>query len=171
MLQAIKSHTVVSLFYTLKQNDAQGEVIEIVNKEEPALFLIGVGSLLPKFEDNLEGLTKGGQFEFKLNAEEGYGEIDPEAVGEIPLDSFKDENGKIFELLKEGAILNMRNSQGGIVPGRVVKIGVEIVEMDFNHPLAGMNLHFSGEILDVRLASNEEVEHRHAHGPGGHHHH
>jgi FKBP-type peptidyl-prolyl cis-trans isomerase SlyD len=54
--------------------------------------------------------------------------------------------------------------------GKVLSVGPNEVEMDFNHPLAGYELHFTGEVLDVREASKEELEHGHVHGPHGHHH-
>jgi FKBP-type peptidyl-prolyl cis-trans isomerase SlyD len=65
----------------------------------------------------------------------------------------------------------MRDNDGNPLIGRVLTISDKIVEMDFNHPLAGHDLHFIGEILNVRNATNEELSHGHVHGPGGHHHH
>ena len=67
-------------------------------------------------------------------------------------------------------MLPMRDSEGNLLHGKVAAVDEEYVTMDFNHPLAGKDLHFSGEILEVRAASEEEMSHRHVHGAGGHHH-
>jgi len=64
----------------------------------------------------------------------------------------------------------MMDQEGNKLPGRIMEINEEDVLMDFNHPLAGKELHFTGEITDVRMATSEELEHGHIHGPGGHHH-
>jgi FKBP-type peptidyl-prolyl cis-trans isomerase SlyD len=64
----------------------------------------------------------------------------------------------------------MQDQHGNPLEGLVLEIGEDTVKMDFNHPLAGKHLHFSGEVLDVREASAEETEHGHVHGPHGHHH-
>lgn len=166
----IAKNTVVSLAYELRADNAQGDVVEKVSALEPAEFLFGAGGLLPLFEKNLDGKAAGEPFEFVISSEEGYGPIDEEAIVDIPKDVFM-VDGKIAEdLLFEGNVISMRDGEGNSMMGRVVEIADEAVVMDFNHPMAGKNLHFSGNVIAVRAATPEEVTHGHVHGAGGHHH-
>ena len=81
------------------------------------------------------------------------------------------QDGKLdTELLQIGKYIPMKNDDGHVIEGKVISINDKGVVMDFNHPLAGKDLHFSGEILDVRDANEEEITHGHVHGEGGHHH-
>jgi FKBP-type peptidyl-prolyl cis-trans isomerase SlyD len=64
----------------------------------------------------------------------------------------------------------MSDNDGNQLRGKIVEVDAENVKMDFNHPLAGTDLHFVGEVLEVREASEEEIAHGHAHGPNGHEH-
>jgi len=89
----------------------------------------------------------------------------------IPADVFLDESGKFdSEFFKVGAIVPMSDSEGNHLRGIVLDVEPEFVRMDFNHPLAGIDLHFSGEVLELREATEEELSHGHVHGPGGHQH-
>jgi len=165
----IGNQKVVSLTYELKLNDDKGEMVQKVDKDRPFVYLFGVGGLLPLFEKNLEGKMSGDVFSFGLTADEGYGPVNEDAV--VPLDkSIFEVEGKIDEeMIKVGNIVPMQNDQGQPLNGTVIEITEDKVVMDFNHPLAGQNLHFSGEILEVRDASKEELTHGHAHGPDTHH--
>lgn len=162
--------TVVTLTYTLRENNDKGEIVESVNADNPAVFLIGAGNLLEKFEGNLQGLEKGDAFSFALTSEEGYGEVMEEAVVDVPLRAFEVEGEVDQEMVQLGNYLPMRDQEGNLMHGKIIEVGPEFVTMDFNHPMAGKNLHFSGEIVDVRDASQEEIDHGHVHGAGGHHH-
>lgn len=163
-------NTVVTLTYTLRMDNHEGELVEVVEKSSPAVFLLGVGNLLEKFEQNLDGLGAGETFAFGLTSEEGYGSIEEEAVVDIPLTAFEVDGQVDMEMLEPGSILPMRDMDGNLMRGKITAVDQEYVTMDFNHPLAGKNLHFSGEILEVRAASEEELSHGHVHGEGGHHH-
>lgn len=166
----IGKNTVVSLAYTLQLDDNQGEVVEQVEKENPAVFLVGAGILLEKFEENLDGLNPGDSFSFGMTQDEAYGPMEEDALVDVPLKAFE-INGQIEEdLLAVGSFLPMRDMDGQMMHGRITEIGEEYVTMDFNHPLAGQNLYFTGEVIDVREASPEELAHGHVHGDGGHHH-
>ena len=163
-------NTVVTLTYTLRMDNTEGEIVEVVEKHSPAVFLLGVGTLLEKFEENLDGLGAGDTFSFGLSSTEGYGDMEEDAIVEIPLNAFEVDGQVDMEMLELGNMLPMRDMDGNLMHGKVIAVDTEFVTMDFNHPLAGKNLHFSGEILEVRDASEEELQHRHVHGDGGHHH-
>lgn len=150
----INKNKVVSLAYTLT---VEGDVIETVNSDNPLKFIFGAGYLLPKFEENVSGKKVGDKFDFKLSAKEGYGEINEDAIVELPIDMFK-VDGKIEEgLLTVGNVLPMQDSDGNRLQGSIEKVDQEVVVMNFNHPLAGCELHFQGEVAEVREATLDEM--------------
>ncbi len=155
----------VTLSYELRLNAADGELVEQTNADAPLEFVFGAGKMLEMFETKLEGLAKGSEFDFELSADEAYGEVNPNAVVEIPKNIFE-VDGKIDEdLIKVGNQVPMQDAAGNRLQGIVLEISDEKVKMDFNHPLAGDNLHFKGEILEVREATEDELVH--ACGSGG----
>jgi FKBP-type peptidyl-prolyl cis-trans isomerase SlyD len=168
----VAKNKVVSVHYVLRV-DHEGEKV-VADKSEldaPLKYLHGGGMLLPDFEGSLEGLQAGDTFEFSITAERGYGLRNDQDIVAIPLDSFKDEEGNIDEqMVRPGSVLPMVDQQGNRFQGIVVDVTPDQVIMDFNHPLAGKDLHFSGSVAEVRDASAEEIDHGHVHGEGGHHH-
>jgi FKBP-type peptidyl-prolyl cis-trans isomerase SlyD len=132
--------------------------------------LFGAGGLIPAFEENLAGLVVGNNFSFSIDAANAYGELEPEALVDIPMDVFKVDGVIDMSMLKIGNMIPMSDRDGNRLDGRVTAINGDTVKMDFNHPLAGHNLHFSGEVIEVRDASQEELAHGHAHTPGMHEH-
>jgi FKBP-type peptidyl-prolyl cis-trans isomerase SlyD len=166
----ISENMVVSLNYKLS-NHKTGEKIEETTAENPMVFLFGVGGIIPEFEQNINGLTVGDTFEFHITAENAYGMHDENQVAMIPLDVFRDEKG-VFdtEYFTVGAMIPMSDSEGNHLRGVIRSVSDEAIEMDFNHPLAGTDLHFSGSIAEVRPATPDEIAHGHVHGPGGHQH-
>ncbi|TAF46319.1 MAG: peptidylprolyl isomerase [Sphingobacteriales bacterium] len=162
----IENKQVVTLTYDLYVTD-EGEKkhVESATLEQPLVYLHGVGMMLPKFEEHLNGLAIGANYAFTLSAEDGYGEYDEEAVTNLPKDMFKDN------LLPEvGAILPLQDNNGSHFQARVISIAEDGVLVDLNHPMAGHELHFNGKIVEVRPATTEELNHGHVHGPGGHQH-
>ncbi|HZY39910.1 MAG TPA: peptidylprolyl isomerase [Mucilaginibacter sp.] len=159
---------VVSLTYDLYVNGEDGtEVLEeSATEEQPLTFLYGADQMLPKFEENLSGLSTGDSYDFHLSAGDAYGEYDDEAVANLPLDMFKDQ-----DMPEIGSYLPLQDNHGNRFQGLVVSIAEDAVLVDLNHPMAGQDLHFKGNILNVRPATPEELSHGHAHGPDGHHHH
>lgn len=160
---------VVSVTYRLEAN-AQGEEkihIETAGNESPLVFLFGAGGLIPAFEENLEGKSVGDKFSFTIDAGNAYGEINNEALVELPIDIFKVDGVIDMAMLKTGNTIPMNDHEGNRLDGKVIGITGDKVKMDFNHPLAGHDLHFSGEVIDIRDASTEEIQHGHAHT--GHH--
>jgi len=107
-----------------------------------------------------------------IEAANGYGVRNDQDIAAIPTESFKDEEGNIdTEMIKPGNVLPMVDQNGNRFQGIVLEVTEEQVIMDFNHPLAGKDLHFSGSVANIREATAEEIEHGHVHGPDGHHHH
>jgi len=150
----ISEEKVVSLSYTLV---VDGDVTETVNEEKPMKFIYGLGYLLPAFEEKIQGKQVGDDFEFKLSAPQGYGEVDPNAVIELSKDIFK-VDGKIEDgLLVKDKILPMQDSQGNKLNGVIEEIGENSVKMNFNHPLAGCELNFKGKVVDIREATEKEL--------------
>ncbi|MGE0076551.1 MAG: peptidylprolyl isomerase [Bacteroidales bacterium] len=163
----ITKDKVVSISYELKVN---GEIVDTAEAENPLVFLYGRGQLLQLFEDNLNGLSVGDSFEFMIPPKDGYGEVNDMAVVELPKDIFMVDGELQEDLLVIGNRLPMRDSDGNALDGTVVEVNDSAVVMDFNHPLAGQDLFFTGNIVEVREASAEELNHGHVHGQGGHHH-
>ena len=166
----IADKTVVSITYTLRIDDQEGTLVEQVTDAEPFTFLFGAGGLLQQFEDNLKDLEPGKAFEFNIDSENAYGPYSDEAVVDLPKSVFEIDGKVQDDLLQVGNYLTLRDHTGKPLRGKVEEVLPENVKMDFNHPLAGQDLHFKGGVLEVREATTEELEHGHAHGSGGHQH-
>lgn len=163
----IKKDKVVSLTYQLRLNSKSGDVVESLNEDSPLTFLFGRGSLLPRFEENIEGLEVGENFDFDLPCEDAYGTLNEDAIVEVPKMAFE-VNGKIDEsLLQLGNTIPMQDSDGNKLNGIVKGINGDSVTMDFNHPLAGSHLYFTGKVTSIREATEDELHHGHAHYEGG----
>lgn len=166
----ISKNKVVSLTYELKLDNAEGEVVDMADAAQPLVFLYGAGNMLPKFESNLAELKANDSFEFTLSSDDAYGPVIEEAVVDLPVDIFM-VDGKIDpDMLFVGNVIPMQDNEGRPLDGTVVSISDDKVKMDFNHPMAGKTLHFTGKILELREATAEEISHGHVHGPHGHHH-
>ncbi|MBI3501936.1 MAG: FKBP-type peptidyl-prolyl cis-trans isomerase [Bacteroidetes bacterium] len=170
----IEKNKVVSVSYALtarKGLSLEETQVEKTDSANPFTFLFGVGKLLPDFEKNLSGKKAGDKFDFFITASNGYGIRNEKYVMNIPIDSFKDESGTLnLNEIRVGNTLHMNDNHGNQLQGEVKEVTAAHVKMDFNHPLADHELHFKGEVLNVRPATAEEISHGHVHGPGGHHH-
>ncbi|MNK03574.1 FKBP-type peptidyl-prolyl cis-trans isomerase SlyD [compost metagenome] len=162
---SIKPNTVVSLTYELHTTNEEGQqvFVEKTDKENPLVFLYGTGMMLPKFEEHLAGLNVGDSYGFELSAADGYGEIDPGAFADLPIDMFKEAG-----LPAVGDVIPLQDNQGNHFRAGVTAIHEDVVNVDLNHPMAGKDLIFAGEILAVREATQDELAHGHAHGADGH---
>lgn len=159
----ISPNHVVTLTYKLHTvENGQQTFVEEAGKNNPLDFLYGVGMMLPKFEENIAGLKAGDTVDFELAAADAYGDIDEQAVAQLPVEMFG-ETG----IPPVGEILPLQDNQGNQFRARVTEVSPEAVVVDLNHPMAGQNLHFSIEVLDVREATAEELSHGHSHGPDG----
>ena len=162
-----EKNSVVSIVYELRSGSKEGEVVESLNSENPLTFLFGTGGLLPKFEEHLSGLKTGDNFEFLLNNEDAYGPVVENAIVHVPQSVFEID-GKIDEnLMKVGAMVPMMDAEGRRLNGKVIALEGDAVKMDFNHPMAGNDLFFKGEVSDVRSATEEELSHGHMNAAGG----
>lgn len=170
----IEKNTVVSVSYELsskKGNEGPEQAVEKTDASHPFVFLFGAGGLLEDFESNLGGKKAGDSFDFHIEASKGYGNYDISHIVTIPKAAFHNDQGQFdSENVKTGKVLPMVDNHGNHLSGKVLEVTLTDVRMDFNHPLAGHDLHFKGKVLEVRKATADEISHGHVHGPGGHHH-
>lgn len=159
----IELNKVVSLTYTLTKDSHEGETVEVANKEKPLRFIFGQGAMLESFENNLKDLSQGDTFKFKLTASEAYGEYMQENVFAYEKKNFE-VDGKIDEnIFKVGNVIPFQDKEGHQFNGTINEIKEDSVILDFNHPMAGQDLYFSGEILEIRDATESELDHGHVH--------
>lgn len=152
---------VVSMDYTLH---VDGEVLDTSSGHEPLEFLQGAGNIIPGLEQELYGMEIGESKKVIVQPEEGYGALDPEAFIDVPKEQFP-----ATIPLEEGTEIQVTDESGNPMHARIDSVGDETVTLDFNHPLAGKELHFDVKVVGLRDATAEENEHGHVHG-GGHHH-
>jgi FKBP-type peptidyl-prolyl cis-trans isomerase SlyD len=113
--------------------------------------------MLPKFEASLEGLEVGSPFEISLQDVDAYGEVDENAIVDLPKHIFFIDGEFDEEIVSVGNTVPMMSTSGQRLNGLVLEITDDVVKMDFNHPLAGESLFFKGAITEVREASDEEI--------------
>jgi FKBP-type peptidyl-prolyl cis-trans isomerase SlyD len=171
----IENNRVVSVSYSLhipEEEDGTGEeMVEQTTAENPYVFLFGSSGLIEQFESNLAGKKMGDAFDFFISASQAYGDYDEDKMVDIPIEAFKGEDGELdTEMVQIGNELPMVDTDGNRLLGIVEEVTDKVVRMDFNHPLAGNDLHFTGYVINIREATQEEISHGHVHGQGGHHH-
>lgn len=159
----IAENKVVTLEFTVK-NAETGEVIETSVDSEPLVYLHGFNNLVPGLESELTGKVVGDSYDVTVSPEEGYGVRDESLVQEVPMEAFQG-----IENVQVGMAFTADGAEGPVVV-EVTAVEGDVVTVDANHPLADIKLAFSGEVKEIRDASQEELEHGHVHGPGGHHH-
>lgn len=159
--ETIAKGTVVSIDYKL--TDDEGQLIDSSEGEEPLSYLHGHNQILPGLESALEGKKVGDTEKVHIEAGKGYGDFDPEKVFTVPKERFD------FDV-SEGQTLQAQLEDGQTVPFQVLEVKEDGVVLDGNHPLAGKALHFEVKVVGVRQASDEELDHGHAHEGDGHHH-
>ncbi|MDR1730155.1 MAG: peptidylprolyl isomerase [Prevotellaceae bacterium] len=152
-----KKFVTVSYELYVGEKDEKPELMEKTSKENPLKFIFGTGMMLEKFEENLKGLKAGDKFDFEIKPEEAYGEYEDENIIKLDKSIFEVDGELDSEVLFEGNVVPMMDNAGNRLSGTVVSITDNQVEMDFNHPLAGETLHFTGEVLEVRDATEEEI--------------
>lgn len=158
----IEQNAVVTLHYTLKDND--GNVID-QSDDGSFLYLHGAMNIIPGLENALAGKAAGEEVSVTVSPEEGYGIKDPERIQDVPKEMF--ENSGEIEV---GLQFHAESPDGGAVVVTVVEVKDDVVVIDGNHALAGVDLNFDVKVIEVREASEEEIQHGHVHGPHGHHH-
>lgn len=154
----ISTNKFVSLSYDLNVGEGEErELMERATPENPLEFIYGTNSMLEAFEKNLDGLGQGDSFNFVLTPDEAYGEYDDENVVDLPRHIFEVDGKLNEEVIFEGNMVPMMDSNGNRLNGSVVAVKDDSVTMDFNHPLAGETLNFSGKVLTVRESTPEEI--------------
>jgi FKBP-type peptidyl-prolyl cis-trans isomerase SlyD len=166
----VAPNMVVTVHYTLRDGSAEGEEIESTYGSSPLVYLSGQGMMIPLFEKNLGGKFAGDTFAFAIPSDEAYGPYSEEDRVELPKATFGLTPEQEAEFFVPGRVLPLQDQDGTPLDGLVVAINDEMVVIDFNHFMAGVNLYFTGEIVEVRVAEPEELAHGHVHGEGGHHH-
>lgn len=153
----IEPNKMVSLIYELRESDLNGRVIEILNETRPLMFIYGTGRLLPVFESNINSLNPGDSFSFSLNSEMAYGDKREEMIVNLPISVFETDGKVNEEICRVGNEVPLMDKDGNPLNGVINEITDTYVKMDFNHPMAGLDLHFTGKIIEVRDATDSEV--------------
>lgn len=157
----IQPKSVVTLTYRLNIKDEQGNEIlfQETDPKDPFIFLCGAGQLIPAFEKQLFNKVSGDTFDFWIPANEAYGERKLENIIPFPIHHFLDEQGKLnTEVFQVGNIIQLMDANGNEMLAKIHHVGLEEVTLDFNHDLAGKDLHFTGSIIFVRPATSYELE-------------
>ena len=141
----IEEGTQVTLHFAIKVNS--GDIVDSTFDGEPATFTVGDGNLLPGFEERLLGLSSGHVEEFVIAPEKGFGQHNPSNIQTIPRDQFGDDI-----TLEQGLVLSFADAQNTELPGVVADFKDKDVTVDFNHPLAGKDVHFEVKIIAVEPA-------------------
>jgi FKBP-type peptidyl-prolyl cis-trans isomerase SlyD len=154
----ISKNKVAGIHYTLTDNS--GNILDSSKGRDPLYYIQGIGNLILGMEEGLEGKKKGDKFQIKVSPEKGYGVKDPNLTQQVPINAFGGQE------VKPG--MKFSTNQGHVVT--VTEVSTETVTVDANHELAGVELNFDVEVMDVREATADEISHGHVHGPGGHQH-
>jgi FKBP-type peptidyl-prolyl cis-trans isomerase SlyD len=157
----IEKDRVVRFHYTVAEQGQ--ESIESSQGREPLAILYGHGNIIPGLEKAMEGREAGESFSVDVPAAEAYGEKREGLTQRVPKKHFGEQR------LMPGMQVVL-NTNFGPRAVTIEKVGMSVVDVDLNHPMAGKDLHFDIDVVDVREASAEELEHGHVHGEGGHHH-
>jgi FKBP-type peptidyl-prolyl cis-trans isomerase SlyD len=160
----VDNDMVVTLDYILTLEN--GDVVEDTHGGMPMRFLAGHDEILPALEDALFGLAVGDETAVTLAPDDAYGDYDPEAFEEVPVDSFP-----ATESIEPGMPIGVQDESGEMFQAFVSEVNGDTIVLDFNHPLAGEMLHFQVKVIDLRPATAEELDHGHAHGDGHDAHH
>ena len=153
----IENNAMVSLIYELRVGNNEGRIIETLDETRPLKFVYGTGRLLPVFESNIGLLKAGDPFSFKLDSESAYGDKREDMIINVPISVFETDGKINDDICKVGNEVPMSDSDGNPLTGIINEITDSYVKMDFNHPMAGLDLFFTGKIVDVRQATEHEL--------------
>lgn len=157
----VENGKVVSFHYTL--TNANGDVLD-QSQDHPMPYLHGAGNIIPGLEKELAGKSVGDKLTVNVPAAEAYGEYHEQLVNDVPREAFQG-----VDVIEPGMQFQA-NTPEGVQVITVKAVNGDLVTVDANHPLAGQDLNFDVEIVEVRDATEEEQAHGHVHGVGGHHH-
>ncbi|MCE5207243.1 MAG: peptidylprolyl isomerase [Chloroflexi bacterium] len=159
--QLVEDDVVVTMRYELT---VDGVVIDSSDNDEPIVFIQGQEDVIPGLEKAIYKMKAGEKKSIHVTPEDGYGEIDPEAFQDVPRDEFPSDIP-----LEPGVELEMKDEDGETLFATIVSVDKDVVKLDFNEPLAGKDLYFEVEIVDLRQATAEELDHGHVHFDDDHH--
>lgn len=158
----IDANKVVTLNYTLK--DDEGALLD-ESQDGSFVYLHGASNIIPGLENALSGKSSGDKMSVSIAPGDAYGERDEARVESVPREMFPDDTE-----IEPGMQFHAQGPSGQAIMVTVVGVEGDKVEIDGNHPLAGVALNFDVEVMEVRDATAEEIEHGHVHGPQGHAH-
>jgi FKBP-type peptidyl-prolyl cis-trans isomerase SlyD len=159
---SVQNDVVVTMEYTLH---VDGEKIDSSEGQEPLQFLVGYGNIISGLEREMMGMKIGDSKDVVIQPADAYGEFDEEAFLEVPRGEFPTDMP-----VEEGLELTVRDDSGQARYARIDAVEGDNVTLNFNHPLAGDELHFNIKVVGLREPTDEELQHGHVHQPGGHHH-
>lgn len=149
----------VALTYDLYVGEEnEKELMEQATEEQPLTFYTGLGMMLDKFEAEIAPLKVGDSFDFVIPVDDAYGEYEDEKIIELPKNIFEVDGAIDEEMIAEGNMVPLVNSEGNRINASIVSVGEDIVTVDINHPLAGEDLHFIGKVIEMREATEEELK-------------
>lgn len=150
----------VTVAYELYTDNDKGihELVEKAPIEHPFQFISGLGIALDSFENKILALTEGEAFDFVLKVDEAYGPYEQDHVIELPKETFAINGRFDKDMVYPGAVLPLVNADGMRFQGLVLELKDNTVIIDLNHPLAGKDLHFKGQVVTMRDATNEEIQ-------------
>ena len=158
---SVQKGAVVSMDYKLT---VDGEVLDSSDDAGPLQFLAGYDNIVPGLEREMMGMKIGDSKDVVVTPEDGYGEFDEEGFMDVPRSEFPNDME-----IEEGVELNVTDEEGQNQYARVESVADETVRLDFNHPLAGAELHFNVKVVALREPTKEELDHGHVHEEGHHH--
>lgn len=158
--ETVTDNVIVALDYTLT---VEGSVVDTSEGDEPIRFIQGQGQIIPGLEQALYGMELGESKNVVVPPKDGYGEEDPSAYTDIPRGEFPSEIP-----LEPGVELELKDKSGDILEASIDSISEDNVRLNFNHPLAGKILNFSVKVVELRYATQDELDHGHVHGNGSH---
>ena len=159
--ESVQDGVVVSMEYTLH---VDGELLDSSEGQGPLQFLAGYGNIIPGLEEELRGMKIGDSKDVVVQPKDGYGEFDDEAFMQVPRDDFPQEMP-----VEVNAELTVRDDAGNARYARIDSVEDDTVTLNFNHPLAGDELHFHVKVVALRAPTDEELVHGHVHEAGHHH--
>lgn len=150
----------VTVAYELYTDNDKGihELVEKAPIEHPFQFISGLGIALDSFESKILALAEGETFDFVLKVDEAYGPYEQDHVIELPKETFAINGRFDKDMVYPGAVLPLVNADGMRFQGLVLELKDNTVIIDLNHPLAGKDLHFKGQVVTMRNATNEEIQ-------------
>ena len=157
-MKTIKDNLIVELKYVLREGGPKGEVMEVMDEHWPLKFYFGSKAMLPAFEENLKGLAEGSSFTFTLEAKDAYGLLNPALLKEVATKDLPDSQRFPNKSFEKGDRLVFDMGEKNESLGTVTEVLSDSLLVDFNHALAGKDLHFSGQVLYIRAPRQEEEE-------------